>query len=64
MDSAAFPAGARRPAFSQLRSMRLAEFGLEPPRPWRAALQAYLIEKGVLPAVAPVSTPSLIRSQS
>lgn len=48
--ASAFPTKARRPAYSALASGRSAEFGLEPMRPWTAALAAYLLEKGDSPA--------------
>ncbi len=41
-------ARARRPPYSALASARLAEVGVEPPRPRRAALEAYLRKKGII----------------
>jgi len=48
VSSESFSARARRPAYSVLASERLAALGLEGLRPWREALKAYLVEKGVL----------------
>ena len=48
VSSDSFSARARRPAYSVLASERLAELGLEKLRPWPEALQAYLVEKGVI----------------
>jgi dTDP-4-dehydrorhamnose reductase len=39
---------AHRPAYSALASHRLTEVGLQPMRPWREALKAYLQAKGVI----------------
>ncbi len=41
-----FGAPARRPAYSVLAPAALTAAGLAPPRPWRAALAAYLGERG------------------
>jgi dTDP-4-dehydrorhamnose reductase len=38
---------ARRPSYSALTTVRLEEVGLEPLRPWRKALDAYLAAKGL-----------------
>lgn len=46
--SDAFPSKAQRPVYSRLDSERIESAGVEPPRHWRDALQAYLIEKGVI----------------
>ncbi|HWO93858.1 MAG TPA: dTDP-4-dehydrorhamnose reductase [Dehalococcoidia bacterium] len=43
-----FGAAARRPAYSVLANERLTSLGIEQPRPWREALEAYLGEKGYL----------------
>jgi len=48
VSSESFSARARRPAYSVLASERLAALGLEGLRPWREALRAYLLEKGVI----------------
>jgi dTDP-4-dehydrorhamnose reductase len=42
------PGGAQRPAYSALKSSRLASYGLEPLRPWRDALAAYLRAKSIV----------------
>jgi dTDP-4-dehydrorhamnose reductase len=39
---------APRPAYSPLKSKRLAEMGIEPMRPWQEALNDYLFQKGFL----------------
>jgi len=41
---------ARRPSYSALASERLAEAGVPPLRPWRAALEQYLHAKGLVTA--------------
>ena len=46
VSSDAFAAKARRPRYSVLGTARLEAVGLPPLRPWRSALEAYLIEKG------------------
>jgi dTDP-4-dehydrorhamnose reductase len=38
----------RRPSYSALASVRLAEVGLKPMRPWNEALKDYLCQKGVV----------------
>jgi dTDP-4-dehydrorhamnose reductase len=45
--STAFPSKAARPDYSVLESAKLAAQGIEPLRPWREALAAYLAEKGL-----------------
>ena len=42
VSSDAFPSKANRPAYSRLDSERIESAGVEPPRHWRDALQAYL----------------------
>lgn len=49
VSSNAFPAKAKRPTYSRLGSARMAALGLPEMRPWREALRAYLVEKGVIP---------------
>jgi dTDP-4-dehydrorhamnose reductase len=39
---------APRPAYSALKSRRLAEMGIQPLRPWQEALKDYLFQKGFL----------------
>ena len=46
--SSAFPSKAHRPGYSVLESERLKPQGLKPMRHWKEALEAYLIEKGIL----------------
>ena len=46
--SRSFPARANRPAYSVLNSERLEPLGIPGLRPWREALKAYLVEKGVI----------------
>lgn len=46
--TAEFGAQVRRPAYSALDNERWRTLGLEPLRPWRDALRAYLIAKGIL----------------
>jgi dTDP-4-dehydrorhamnose reductase len=41
-----YPVPARRPAYSVLDLSGLQEAGINPPRPWRDALAAYLLERG------------------
>jgi dTDP-4-dehydrorhamnose reductase len=53
VSSAAFPSPARRPAYSALASEQLAMWSVLPPRPWQAALEAYLAEKGELTQTSP-----------
>jgi dTDP-4-dehydrorhamnose reductase len=48
--SAEYGAPAKRPAYSALANTRLAEYGLEQPRPWQEALAHYLRLKGRLAA--------------
>jgi dTDP-4-dehydrorhamnose reductase len=45
------PSKIRRPAYSAMRSERLAELGIPSPRVWQEALKAYLVEKGHLKSV-------------
>jgi dTDP-4-dehydrorhamnose reductase len=42
------PMKAVRPSYSAMDSVRLAEFGVEPLRPWREALGHYLNAKGII----------------
>lgn len=42
------PGKAIRPTYSAMDSVRLAEFGVEPMRPWREALSHYLNAKGII----------------
>src|SRR5262245_30121862 len=46
ISSGEFGAAARRPGYSVLGMGALEALGLPPPRPWREALAAYLIERG------------------
>ena len=46
VSAGAFPAKARRPSFSVLRSPRMEAGGFAPMRHWRKALEAYFEEKG------------------
>lgn len=48
--SAELAAPARRPAYSVLENARLAALGLPRPRPWHEGLDAYLADRGHLPA--------------
>jgi dTDP-4-dehydrorhamnose reductase len=41
-----------RPSYSAMRSVRLANLGIAPMRPWQEALKDYLIKKGFCPAPA------------
>ncbi len=50
VDSSAFPGKARRPAYSRMDSERLHGENVPQMRHWREALEAYLIEKGVVKA--------------
>lgn len=47
VDSAAYGAKARRPAYSVLENARMKKLGLTPFTPWRSALETYLQEKGI-----------------
>jgi dTDP-4-dehydrorhamnose reductase len=44
--SSGYPTPARRPGYSVLAADALAAAGVPPPRDWRAALAAYLAERG------------------
>jgi dTDP-4-dehydrorhamnose reductase len=48
VDSVTFGSRARRPAYSVLRSERLAHLGVSPMQSWQQALKAYLAETGRL----------------
>jgi dTDP-4-dehydrorhamnose reductase len=48
VDSGQFQQRARRPPYSALTTARLEAVGLEPLRPWKAALNDYLQTKGVI----------------
>src|SRR5437764_11352952 len=51
--SAEFGAAARRPGYSVLSNERLLTAGLAPPRSWKNALEAYLVERKSRPAASP-----------
>lgn len=48
VSSEAFPSAARRPQYSRLESERMAAWGVPPMRGWEDALEAYMVEKGLI----------------
>lgn len=55
VSSAMFPSRAQRPAYSALASEQLPKWGMSPLRPWQAALEAYLQDRGEITRRSPTS---------